>query len=152
METPNIRQEWLAVLSTAKREDLEHFWRDLDAGHAFRNLRNPESGLTMIRGRADGSGRPFNLGEATISRCVVATEDSGDNSEIMGVGYVLGRDRRHAELTARFDALFQDSAKGVAARDSVLPVLQEKRRKAADTASRKTDATRVEFFTMVRGE
>ena len=70
----------------------------------------------------------------------------------MGVGYVLGRDRRHAELTARFDALFQDSARGAAARDNVLPALKDKRRKAADTASRKTDATRVEFFTMVRGE
>ncbi len=152
METQKIRQEWLAVLSTATRDDLERFWRELDAGHAFRTLRNSESGLTMIRGRADGSGRPFNLGEASISRCVVATEDSGDNSEIMGVGYVLGRDRRHAELTARFDALFQDSAQGASARDSILPVLKDKRRQAADAASRKTDATRVEFFTMVRGE
>jgi alpha-D-ribose 1-methylphosphonate 5-triphosphate synthase subunit PhnG len=152
MEPRSIRQEWLAVLNTADRDDLEHFWQDLEAEHAFRNLRNPESGLTMIRGRADGTGRPFNLGEATISRCVVATEDSGNRSEIMGVGYVLGRDRRHAELTARFDALFQDSAKGSAARDRILPVLQEKRRKADDAASRKTDATRVEFFTMVRGE
>ncbi len=152
MEIQKIRQEWLAVLSTAAPADLERFWRDLDARHAFRNLRNAESGLTMIRGRADGSGRPFNLGEATISRCVVATEDSGTRSEIMGVGYVLGRNRRHAELTARFDALFQDSRQGPAARDSVLPVLKDKRRKAADATARKTDATRVEFFTLVRGE
>lgn len=152
MESRIIRQEWLAVLSTADRDDLERFWLRLDDRHAFRNLRNPESGLAMIRGRADGSGRPFNLGEATISRCVVATEDSGDSSEIMGVGYVLGRDRRHAELTARFDALFQDSAGGAAARAGILPALRDKRRIAAAAASRKTDATRVEFFTMVRGE
>ena len=33
---------------------------------------NPETGLVMLRGRADGSGHPFNLGEATVTRCVAS--------------------------------------------------------------------------------
>lgn len=152
METETERREWLNTLANAAPEDLDSCRQTIDSGHAFRTLRHPESGLAMIRGRADGSGRPFNLGEATISRCVVATTDSATGSEIMGVGYVLGRDRRHAVVTAELDALFQDSGKGAQIRDAILPALREKRARARDLQARKTDATRVEFFTMVRGE
>ena len=34
------------------------------------NLREPENGLVMVRGRTGGDGAPFNLGEATVSRRV----------------------------------------------------------------------------------
>lgn len=152
METQAARRSWLKVLANAAPNDLEDFWRRFDTQHSFQKLRHPESGLAMVRGRADGSGRPFNLGETTISRCVIVTNDSKDGSEITGVGYVLGRDKRHAELTACFDALFQDSGSGPDARATVLPPLSDKQEKASEAASRKTDSTRVEFFTMVRGE
>ena len=106
----------------------------------------------MIRGRADGAGRPFNLGEATVTRCVVAGKDSRDGTEIMGVGYVLGRDKRHAEFTALFDALFQDSSMDIASREAVLTPLREAQCKKEAQEAHETAATRVEFFTMVRGE
>ncbi|MFT5449690.1 MAG: alpha-D-ribose 1-methylphosphonate 5-triphosphate synthase subunit PhnG [Gammaproteobacteria bacterium] len=152
MHVQSLRQQWLAVLSTAKREDLKRIWRERDAGHEFRCLRKTVSGLCMVRGRSDGAGRPFNLGEATISRCVVTTTDSANHTPITGVGYVLGRDRDRADLMARFDALFQDSAHGLPAVESVLSELESKQQQAAAAAARKTDSTRVEFFTMVRGE
>lgn len=152
MSTEQERREWLSVLAHASPADLEAYWRDFDAAITFKTLRNPDFGLAMVRGRADGSGRPFNMGEATISRCVVTTTDSKSGTEIMGVGYVLGRDKRHAELTAQFDALFQDSAHGDTARETVLPTLRAKRAEAAQEVVRKTDSTRVDFFTMVRGE
>lgn len=152
MHNEEERREWLHVLSHAAPADLEESWRQLAAPHAFDTLRHAQSGLAMIRGRADGSGRPFNMGEATISRCVVTTTDTRTGGEIMGVGYVLGRDKRHAELTAHFDAVFQDTDTGAAARERVLPPLRAKRADALERTARKTDGTRVDFFTMVRGE
>ncbi len=35
------------------------------------DLREPENGLVMLRGRIGGDGAPFNLGEATVSRAAV---------------------------------------------------------------------------------
>ena len=37
----------------------------------YENLREPENGLVMVRGRIGGDGAPFNLGEATVSRAAV---------------------------------------------------------------------------------
>ena len=75
----------------------------------------------MIQGRADGTGRPFNLGEATITRCVVRCSDSANDAPLLGVGYTLGRDKLRAQLIAQFDALFQDSALGEGLQEGILP-------------------------------
>jgi alpha-D-ribose 1-methylphosphonate 5-triphosphate synthase subunit PhnG len=108
-------------------------------------LRRPEVGLVMLRGRAGGSGRRFNLGEMTVTRCAVRLADG-----TVGHGYVQGRDKAKAELVARFDALLQTDA----GRD-LLPALVEPLAAAqaaarAETA-RKAAATWVEFFTLARG-
>ena len=55
---------------------------------AHENLREPENGLVMVRGRIGGDGAPFNLGEATVSRAAVRLA-TGE----VGFGYTLGRDR-----------------------------------------------------------
>ena len=39
------------------------------------NLREPENGLVMMRGRVGGDGAPFNLGEATVSRASIRLQD-----------------------------------------------------------------------------
>jgi alpha-D-ribose 1-methylphosphonate 5-triphosphate synthase subunit PhnG len=111
------------------------------------NLREPENGLVMVRGRIGGDGSPFNLGEATVSRAAVRLA-SGE----IGFGYVLGRDREKAQLIALCDALIQTAGHGDAIERQVLAPLRaaitsEHKRKAAETA-----ATRVDFYTMVRGE
>ena len=111
------------------------------------NLREPESGLVMVRGRIGGDGAPFNLGEATVSRAAVQLA-TGE----MGFGYTLGRDRRKAQMIALCDALIQSAAHVEQIETQVLAPLRavvtaERSRRAAETA-----ATRVDFYTMVRGE
>src|SRR2546429_3017468 len=80
---------------------------------AHEDLREPENGLVMVRGRIGGDGAPFNLGEATVSRAAVRLS-SGE----VGFGYTLGRDRREAEMIALCDALVQshEFAEGVEAK------------------------------------
>ena len=69
---------------------------------AHEDLRAPENGLVMLRGRIGGDGAPFNLGEATVSRAAVRLA-SGE----IGFGYTLGRDGAKARMIALCDALVQ---------------------------------------------
>jgi alpha-D-ribose 1-methylphosphonate 5-triphosphate synthase subunit PhnG len=111
------------------------------------DLREAENGLVMVRGRIGGDGAPFNLGEATVSRAAVRLA-SGE----VGFGYTLGRDREKARLIALCDALVQSAAFAGEVETKVIGPLRavitaRRARKAAETA-----ATRVDFYTMVRGE
>ena len=60
---------------------------------AHENLREPENGIVMVRGRIGGDGAAFNLGEATVSRAAVRLS-TGE----VGFGYVLGRDEARVSL------------------------------------------------------
>src|SRR3984885_8232543 len=66
------------------------------------NLREPENGLVMVRGRIGGDGAAFNLGEATVSRAAVRLS-TGET----GFGYTRGRDGAKARMIALCDALVQ---------------------------------------------
>src|SRR4051812_2713215 len=139
------RKAAMAVLAHATSSDI--------AGHlgaiavpAHENLREAENGLVMVRGRIGGDGAPFNLGEATVSRAAVRLA-SGE----VGFGYVLGRDGTKAQLIALCDALLQTSEAPTIEARMLAPlradVVAASRRKAAETA-----ATKVDFYTLVRGE
>jgi alpha-D-ribose 1-methylphosphonate 5-triphosphate synthase subunit PhnG len=113
----------------------------------YENLREPENGLVMVRGRIGGDGAPFNLGEATVSRAAVRLS-TGE----VGFGYTLGRDRQKARMIALCDALVQsDEFAGAVESQVIAPLrtrmISERNRTAAETA-----ATRVDFYTLVRGE
>src|ERR1700681_417144 len=113
----------------------------------YENLREPENGLVMVRGRIGGDGAPFNLGEATVSRAAVRLA-TGE----VGFGYTLGRDRQKARMIALCDALVQSNDFADVVEANVLVPLRaatisERSRKSAETA-----ATRVDFYTLVRGE
>lgn len=140
------RRRWLAVLARAPRPSLEHAAARLHPAPARELVRASECGMVMLRGRAGGTGDPFNLGEATVTRCAMRVGDA------LGVGYVLGRDRVHAELVALFDALLQDPARRSALLDGVVEPLAQEQAQARASRSRAAAASRVEFFTMVRGE
>jgi alpha-D-ribose 1-methylphosphonate 5-triphosphate synthase subunit PhnG len=150
-ETPAIetarRQKWMAVLSRASAERLEAGWQALDAPPAYDLLRRPETGMVMVRGRSGGTGPKFNLGEMTVTRCVVRLAGG-----TMGHGYVAGRDRRRAELAAVFDALLQDPATHPAVMRSLVVPVEAELAAAEREAREKAAATKVRFFTMVRGE
>jgi alpha-D-ribose 1-methylphosphonate 5-triphosphate synthase subunit PhnG len=104
----------------------------------------------MIRGRIGGTSEPFNLGEMTMTRAAVQIARCGDGKPIVGYGHVAGRQPRHAELVALFDALLQDPRRAEAAgREVILPLAAALADlHAADVAE--VAPSRVEFFTMVR--
>jgi alpha-D-ribose 1-methylphosphonate 5-triphosphate synthase subunit PhnG len=114
---------------------------------AHEDLREPENGLVMVRGRIGGDGAPFNLGEATVSRAAVRLA-TGE----VGFGYTLGRDGTKARMIALCDAMVQsDQFAGTIETQVIAPLraamTAERNRKVAEAA-----ATRVDFYTLVRGE
>ena len=114
---------------------------------AYEDLREPEKGLVMVRGRIGGDGAPFNVGEATVSRAAVRLA-SGE----VGFGYTLGRDRQKARLIALCDALVQSNEFSDAVETTVLAPLRAAIVAERDRKARETAATRVDFYTLVRGE
>jgi alpha-D-ribose 1-methylphosphonate 5-triphosphate synthase subunit PhnG len=140
------RQAAMAVLAHSDAADIADRLGAI-AVPAHEDLREAENGLVMLRGRIGGDGAPFNLGEATVSRAAVRLA-SGE----VGFGYTLGRDRDKARMIALCDALVQSDQFSDAVEVNVLAPLRaamiaERRRKARETA-----ATRVDFYTLVRGE
>jgi alpha-D-ribose 1-methylphosphonate 5-triphosphate synthase subunit PhnG len=146
-ESTAARRHWLSVLARARAEELEQYLGKLDTVPAFRWLRQPEIGMVMLRARTGGTGAQFNLGEASLTRCVLRT-DTG----YTGVSYALGRDRRHAELAALFDALLQDPQRKPAVEREVIVPLETRQRQRREQASRKAAATKVDFYTLARGD
>jgi alpha-D-ribose 1-methylphosphonate 5-triphosphate synthase subunit PhnG len=138
---PPDRRRWLAVLARSRPEQLE---QALTQAPAHTLVRSPECGMVMLRGRVGGTGDVFNVGEATVTRCAVRV------GERLGVGYVLGRDHRHAELVALFDAMLQDEARQPALLRAVVDPLAHSQAQTRSARSREVASSRVEFFTMVR--
>jgi len=140
-ENSQDRRRWMAVLARATAEELA-----AAAGErlpAFIRLRGPEAGLVMLRGRAGGTGTPFNLGEATVVRCTVRTADGW-----VGHAYCLGRDLRQAELAAALDAALQDPARMQELDAVVIQPLAAAQASRRGTLSRRAAATQVQFFTL----
>ena len=100
----------------------------------------------MVRGRAGGTGAPFNLGEMTVTRCSVKLVCG-----TVGHGFVQGRRKTCAEASALVDALMQTDRSENAA-GAVLAPLEAEETARREKRARKAAATKVEFFTMVRGE
>jgi alpha-D-ribose 1-methylphosphonate 5-triphosphate synthase subunit PhnG len=132
----------MATLSRASRDEIAGL---LGALPEHEVLKAPETGTVMVEGRAGGAGRRFNLGEATVTRCVVRLSNGR-----MGFSYALGRDGRKARLAALLDARLQDEAEGGGLHQGVA-TLAAQQAAARDLASRKAAATKVDFFTLVRG-
>ena len=141
------RQGWLSILAKARPDELEAAVEKLGDLPACMMLRRPEVGLVMARGRAGGSGQRFNLGEIPVTRCAVQSKAGH-----IGHGYVQGRDKRHAELAAIMDALLQEPERQPTLLSEVIEPLAEAATARKEAITRKAEATRVEFFTMVRGE
>jgi alpha-D-ribose 1-methylphosphonate 5-triphosphate synthase subunit PhnG len=131
------------ALTSELREPLAMTWAD----HGAQDLKPVETGLVMLRGRAGGDGAPFNLGEATLTRAVVELP-TGER----GYAHVLGRDAERARLAAIFDALWQKPAERRAIEERVLKPIASRLAVARAKADAEIAATRVDFFTLKRGE
>jgi alpha-D-ribose 1-methylphosphonate 5-triphosphate synthase subunit PhnG len=141
------RQRWMSLLAQAKSEDLDGAWKRLPTSPSYRVLRGPETGLVMVRGRAGGTGARFNLGEMTVTRCTVELADG-----YIGHAYVEGRSGRRAEQAAALDALLQEPTRRAILEELVVAPLLAKREGHRSAVRARAAGTRVEFFTMVRGE
>ena len=140
------RKAAMAVLASSTAADVAERLKTI-ALPDHEDLREAENGLVMVRGRIGGDGAPFNLGEATVARAAVRLA-SGE----VGFGYTLGRDREKARMIALCDALVQSDEFADDIETHVIAplraaILARRSRKAAEVA-----ATRVDFYTMVRGE
>jgi len=137
------RQGWMGLLARAKPDHLAAVLPDLPP-HEF--LRRPETGAVMVEGRIGAVGAPFNLGEMTVTRCTLRLA-SGE----VGHACVQGRDKAHATRAAVADALMQ-TGRAAAIRAEVIDPLALAEAAARDLRARKAAATKVDFFTLVRGE
>ncbi|HEY3597754.1 MAG TPA: phosphonate C-P lyase system protein PhnG [Paraburkholderia sp.] len=149
-----MRRAWMGVLARTPRADLEAALRralDGAALPAFDWLRPPEIGLAMVRGRIGGTGDAFNLGEATVTRATLRLRDPAHDAPV-GVACHLGRDRRRAELAALADALLQLPQQHAHLHEQLIEPLAAQIVAARAARRQDTASTRVEFFTMVRGD
>ena len=156
---PLARADWIALLSRAPLELLETAL----AAHtrvAPRWLRQPETGLMMVQGRAGATGERFNLGEVTVTRCALRLAvEPGPGSGVepgalvptaVGVGYVLGRSHRHARLAATADALLQDPAHIDGLTVQLIQPVREHLSHLRSARHARAQSTKVEFFTVAR--
>ncbi len=142
------RQAWLAVLARASRIELEAKLELANESLSIlQRVRPAEVGMLMLRGRVGGTGNPFNLGEASVVRCAVRLGNGP-----LGVAYALGRDKRRAELAAVFDALLQDPAHHDDLQSKLIEPLATAQSQARDQLQGEVATSKVEFFTLVRGD
>ena len=137
------RRGWMSTLATANPARLAELMPELPA---LDHLRPAEVGAVLVRGRIGATGAPFNLGEMTVTRCSVRLADG-----TVGHGYVQGRDKGHALRAAVIDGLMQTD-QAARLQSAVLDVLTAETAAAKSRRAEKAAATKVDFFTMVRGE
>jgi len=141
------RQRAMGLLARALSSELAGPLAQGFADHGAKDLKPVETGLVMLRGRAGGDGAPFNLGEATVTRAIVELP-GGER----GYAHVLGRDADRARLAAIFDALWQKPHRRRMVEDSVLEPIASRLEAERARRSAEVAATRVDFFTLRRGE
>jgi len=142
-----LRQIAMSLLVEATPDELAAAETALGPLPGFRRLRQPETGLVMLRGRTGGGGDPFNVGEATVTRCLIVTEAGTE-----GAAYHLGRDLAKAEKAALFEALSREADWHDKVETALIAPVRERLARERLAAARKTAETKVEFFTLVRGE
>ena len=142
----NPRKTWMSLLAKAPQGRVAALLDAAMQRPAFTWLRAPEVGSTMVRARAAATGAPFNLGEMTVTRCAV-TLATGE----VGHAYIQGRNKADAEAAALVDALMQTEA-AEHLRVVLLDPLESEIEASKATRAAKAAATKVDFFTMVRGE
>ncbi len=141
------RKAAMATLAQSSGDEIVRLWNEAGLSSEAELLRGPETGLVTVRGRIGGGGAPFNVGEATVTRATVRLA-SGQ----VGHCYALGRDKQKARLSAIADALWQDPAHRGAVEAGIIAPLRAALAKAREQRRAETAATKVDFFTMVRGE
>ena len=146
-KTEAARKAAMAAFAMASREDLRTLAAAAGLAMDAETLRGPETGLVTVRGRIGGGGDAFNTGEATVTRATVRLP-SGQ----VGHSYALGRDKEKVRLAAILDAIWCVEESRSAVEQKIVAPLREQAAAADARRRAETAATKVDFFTMVRGE
>ncbi|MGV2102984.1 phosphonate C-P lyase system protein PhnG [Rhizobium sp. 21-4511-3d] len=147
IEAADGRKRVVDLLARSELAELNDAWEALANKPEVQAVRGPETGLVMVRGRIGGGGSAFNLGEVTVTRATIRLA-----SGTVGHGQSLGTDRKKARLCAIFDALRQEEATNAFVEERLLQPIAERIAGATQQKAEETAATRVDFFTMVRGD
>lgn len=145
-ETIPARKAMMATLADAALHELQDGLAAIGAV-AMTEMRPAETGLVMLRGRIGGDGAAFNLGEAPVTRAAVrlATGETG-------FSHILGRDKEKARAAALCDALWQSPRHRDAVDRFILTPVRDRCAGARRRAGEEAAATRVDFFTLLRGD
>lgn len=146
MVDQSSRKEWLGVLAKSSSCLLDELFKKIKEPTIDEWLRRPEIGTVMVRGRAGGTGSAFNMGEMTVTRCSLRLQGG-----VVGHGYVQGRAKDQAKQAALIDALMQTDQAEKIDKELLAPLRKDAQMRAA-AFKRRADKTKVDFFTMVRGE
>ena len=143
----STRQRWMRVLAHSQPAALAARMNALGLTPDYDTIRAPEIGLVQIQARMGGTGERFFAGDATLTRAAIRL-----HSGTLGYGYVLGRDKAHAERCAVIDALLQEQPHFQTLMETLISPLEADR--AARIAARQAEVntSRVDFFTLVRGD
>jgi alpha-D-ribose 1-methylphosphonate 5-triphosphate synthase subunit PhnG len=135
----------LSIFSKTNESLLKNSLDHINFKENYDVLLGPEIGSIMIQGRAGGTGDKFNLGEATLTKCIVKFQEK------TGYSYHLGRNLIKSEYGAILDALMQiesyHSKLLIYVKEFQEQIQKEKIKIIADSSESKVD-----FFTMVRGD
>ncbi|MFT5421774.1 MAG: alpha-D-ribose 1-methylphosphonate 5-triphosphate synthase subunit PhnG [Candidatus Endobugula sp.] len=146
------RQQLLSVLSVSELSAIQSYWQALSISPRYSLLKAPEVGMTMVRAKTGGTGQAFNMGEMTVTRTVIRLNDINAQNDVIGFGYTAGRNTQKSELIAVIDACFQLSEYAASITKLLLQPLQQLRQQQKNQQTAQVNATKVNFFTMVRGE
>jgi len=141
------RQEWIALLAKADPFLLKKAEKQLGKGIEYAYITKPETGMIMVRARADNKKSGFCLGEISVTKCILKIE-----KKIMGYAMVMGSDHDHAKNAALFDGLLQIPEYSSKLMQTLIPELKKISRNEKKKQAKQNQDTKVEFFTMKRGE
>ncbi|MEH0874784.1 phosphonate C-P lyase system protein PhnG [Pectobacterium cacticida] len=141
------RQHWMSILAHSDPAELKEHWGRLDFPASYQLLRPTQIGLIQLQGRMEVDGPRFIVGDMTVTRAAVQLEDG-----TCGYSYIAGRNKSHAELCAWIDALLQTQACFHEIWDRIITPLADVQRAHRERLQHEVAASRVNFFTLVRGE
>ena len=147
MSREEQRQRWMSALAQAPIDVLEFVWREMEGTVSYRFLEEPAVSTVTVRVRGVGAGWGLSLGEMRVSRCSVQLPQG-----TIGHGYVAGRDLRHAELAAVFDALLQDPLRRPVLETRLIAPMLRAAGSSVAGSDTSAAATRAQLFTVTCGE
>lgn len=129
----------MTLLGGADPKTLESVRNGLDLPFTPTYIVAPETGMLMAQARADSAGHRFNLGEVTVTRCIMDLA-----GKTTGYAMILGPDMRHAELAALFDGLLQMPEYRPGLMASLVTPLQDRRDRRDRRLAGERAATRLD--------